>query len=88
MILPPTATSLTILTSTELAPTPVTVPERCPFKTNEVPIPPTVTPPNACVIPAPTTTPEVSIPLNVWSAIESIVQTFNPLAHVPGFFAA
>ena len=45
MILPPTATSLTILTSIELAPTPVTVPARCPFKTNDVPIPPIVTPP-------------------------------------------
>ena len=54
-----------ILTSTEPAPTPVTVPERCPFSVNDVPIPPTVTPPNACVIPAPTTTPAVSIPLSV-----------------------
>ena len=84
----PPSTSLTILTSIELAPIPVTVPERCPFKTFVEPISPTVIPPNACVTAAPTTTPAVLIPDSVWSAIESIVQTFNPFAHVPGFFAA
>ena len=77
-----------ILTSTELAPTPVIVPERCPFNTNDVPIPPTVTPPNACVIPAPTTIPAVSIPVKTWSALPSMTHTFIPFAHVPGFFAA
>ncbi len=82
------STSLITLTSIELAPIPVTVPARCPFRTFVEPTSPIVIPPNACVTAAPTTTPEVSIPLSVWSAIESIVQTFNPFAHVPGFFAA
>ena len=79
---------MVILTSTVVAPRPVTIPLRYPVNSEVSPTPAISWLVSETVTPCPTTIPAVVPIPSVWSAALSITQTLRLFAQVPGVLAA